>query len=138
MSYVAPQPQSYLGQVVGDGHCVAYVKAAAGCPHTSRWAEGKAVRGNKIPKGTAIAVFQGGTYNNHTDGRSHAAILISQNADGLNVYDQWVGQVVHERLIRFKGGQGKPVNDGDAYCVIEDRVVLARAEKMRRAQGPVA
>lgn len=142
MSYVAPDPEAYLNQVVGDGQCVAYVKKAAGCPATARWSEGMKVKDGNVPQGTAIAVFQDGTYNNYTDGRSHAAILISETPEGLKVYDQWLGQVVHERTIRFKGGAGNPVNDGDAFSVIEDRAVLTGSAKMRlrreRSAGPSA
>lgn len=125
MSYVAPDPGAFLGQSVPDGQCVAFVRKAAGCPPTNRWAPGVKARGSKLAKGTAIAVFQDGRYNNHEDGRSHAAILLRQTAEALVVVDQWIGQVVHEREIRFKAGAGKPVNDGDAYSVIEDRAVLS-------------
>lgn len=70
--------------------------------------------------GTAIATFDPNSkYGNHTDGRSHTAILISNNSDGLLVADQWKGQTTHERVIRFKGGSGDPVNDGDQFYVIE-------------------
>ena len=70
-----------------------------------------------------IATFQNGAYSNNTHGFSHAAIFLRQTAEGIYVLDQWIHvgkrQVVHERLIRFKGGIGKPVDDGDAYYVIE-------------------
>ncbi|NTI50982.1 BPSL0067 family protein [Agrobacterium rhizogenes] len=129
MSYLAPNTDAYMGEVVGNGQCVAYVRAAAGCPATSQWAEGAKVKGAKIGKGTAIATFQDGKYNNYTDGRSHAAIYLSQTAEGLVVHDQWNGQRVHERVIRFRNGATTPNNDGDALCVIEDKKVLARLQK---------
>jgi len=129
MSYVAPDVDAFMGTVVGNGQCVAYVKATAGCPATAQWAEGDKVKGNDIAKGTAIATFQNGKYNNYTDGRSHAAIYISQNTEGLLVHDQWTGQAVHERRIRFKNGASTPNNDGDAFCVIEDTRVLKRLLK---------
>jgi hypothetical protein len=49
------------------------------------------------------------------------AIYLEQNALGIHVWDQWKGQPVHKRWIRFQGGvRGvKPVNDGDTYYVIE-------------------
>jgi len=31
---------------------------------------------------------------------------VGQDAIGLWVYDQWRGQPVHKRLIRFEGGEG--------------------------------
>lgn len=120
MSYVAASPESYSGQVVGDGQCVAFVKAASGAPATSLWKQGALVKNSSIPAGTAIATFDpNGTYGNHTDGTSHGAIYVGQNAAGLQVWDQWTGQPVHQRTIRFQNGAAKPVNDGDKFYVVE-------------------
>ena len=70
--------------------------------------------------GTLIATFDpDGLYGNHRDGRSHCAILYNVTAPGLVVLDQWVGRPAAMRTIRFKGGQGPAVDDGDAYAVIE-------------------
>jgi hypothetical protein len=123
MTWIAAQPEAYAGRVVGNGHCVAFVREAAGAPHTSEWRRGPQVRcvdsDKKLPKGIAIATFDTDRrYGNHTDGRSHTAILIVRLDDGLLVWDQWLGQAVHQRTIRYRGGQGDPVNDGDAYHVI--------------------
>jgi hypothetical protein len=115
------------GQTVGNGHCVAYVRAVAGLPHTSHWRAGERIRDTDPPveEGTPIATFgPGGRYENRTDGASHAAILIAIQPDGLQVWDQWVGrtmpgQGVQQRFIPFRGGKGKAVDDGDAYRVIE-------------------
>ena len=104
-------------RVVGDGECVAYVKVAAGAPHTSQWRRGALAKGAAIPSGTAIATFDPNEqYGDHTDGRSHAAIYLSQNAEGLIVCDQWRGHVVHQRTIRF--GEGQPVDNGNEFHVI--------------------
>lgn len=121
MAYVAQNPASYLGKVVGTGHCVPYVQAAASAPVTKMWRRGAKVRGNiALKSGTAIATFDpAGTYGSHTDGRSHAAIYESQDAGGINVIDQWIGQPVHRRKIRFKNGAGKAVDDGDQYYVVD-------------------
>ena len=120
MPHVAPPSTRYLGRVVGNGHCVAYVREMAGLGHTSTWTAGGPVRDTGCKSGTAIATFDpNGLYGNHTDGRSHAAILVEETPDGLKVTDQWVGHPVQGRLIRFKGGKGKPCDDGDAYRVIE-------------------
>jgi hypothetical protein len=120
MSYIAANPDQYAGQVVGDGQCVAFVRTASGAPATASWSQGAQAKGSAIAAGTAIATFDpNGTYGNHTDGTSHAAIYIGQDAGGLQVWDQWVGQPVHQRTIAFRGGAGKPVNDGDAFYVIE-------------------
>jgi hypothetical protein len=124
LSYVATDPGSYAGQVVGDGQCVAYVKVAASAPVTSRWAQGATVKGNNISTGTAIATFQDGKYQNDTGGKSHAAIYISQDSNGLLVWDQWVHQPVHKRTIMFADGSKPPRNDGDAFSVIETATLL--------------
>ena len=53
---------------------------------------------------------------------NHAAIYLYQDERGLWVYDQWQGQPVHKRLIRFAGGSGKwgsKSNDGTRFAVIE-------------------
>ena len=119
--------EAFLGEVVGDGQCFADVKAAAGCPATAKWIDDALVKGASLARGTAIATFQNHSYGNFTDGRSHAAIYLSQDAAGLTVIDQWKNQVAHQRVIRFKGGTGSAVNDGDAFAVIEDKVVMNRA-----------
>ena len=118
MAFIAKDPEKYAGQVVGNGHCVIYVQKTSGAPHTSEWKEGEKVRGADIPKDTAIATFIDGVYPSHAHG-NHAAIYVGQNDEGLVVWDQWVGQPVHMRTIHFKGGEGSPSNDCDAFSVIE-------------------
>jgi hypothetical protein len=122
MPFIAARPQAYIGQVVGSGHCVAYVRAAARVPHTSEWIEGAPVweHADALPTGTAIATFNAsGRYANNTDGTSHAAIFNVAADDGIWVFDQWVGHPVSERLISARGGEGLPCDDADAYAVIE-------------------
>ena len=119
-NYLDPSKPS----VVGNGQCVAFVVKVATKLTTSHWKKGKLVAGDVgIPAGTAIATFDpNGQYGNHLDGRSHAAIYVSQNPDSLTVYDQWVGQPVHKRAIRMKHAKGakvSAVNDGTQYHVIE-------------------
>jgi hypothetical protein len=121
MIWRASRPEAFIFQVVGDGHCVAFVRQASGAPHTSGWRRGQKVRTMDASQaGLAIATFNDADdrYGNHTDGRSHTAILISRQADGLLVYDQWLGHPVQQRVIRYRAGKGQPVNDGDAYHVI--------------------
>ena len=97
-----------------------FVRETSGAPITTQWRRGVPARGSNLPPGTAIATFdESGRYGNHLDGRSHAAILIAETENGLLVADQWVGQKVHERTIRFRGGAGDPANDGDAFHAIE-------------------
>ena len=110
-----------MGKVVGSGHCVPFVREVTGLPSTASWRRGDPVQGSDIPPGTAIATFDpNGRYGNHTDGRSHAAIYLSENADGsLEVIDQWVGQAVHQRTIRNRRGAGDAVNDASRYYAVE-------------------
>lgn len=121
MSWRLNNPQSYAGRTIGNGQCVAFVRDVAGVPHTSTWRKGAHVRsGGVLPIGTVIATFDAnGRYGNHEDGRSHVAVLVERRDDGLLVYDQWRGQPVHQRLIRYRGaGEAQPVNDGNAYHVL--------------------
>ncbi|MGI8769958.1 MAG: BPSL0067 family protein [Acidobacteriaceae bacterium] len=123
MAYIALNPEAYNNQCVGTGQCVAFVQKASGAPATSLWKQGTKVRGNLgVRKGTAIATFEAnGKYGNTMDSTSHGAIFVGQNAAGLQVWDQWIGQRVHQRTIPYRGGAPgvKPVNDGDAFYVIE-------------------
>jgi hypothetical protein len=119
--FVASKHERHHGKVVGNGHCVAFVREVTGLPPTAQWRRGDPVRGSQnLAPGTAIATFDSsGRYGNHTDGRSHAAILLAEHEDGLLVADQWLGQAVHQRVIRFRDGKGDAANDGDQYHVIE-------------------
>ena len=122
-AYIAPRPEAFEGKVIGAGHCVDFVKAAAGVPRTAAWREGAPVSGNPhIPRGTAIATFESdGSYTSESG--NHAAIYLHQDEHGIWVYDQWRGQPVHKRLIRFEGGSGakwgSKSNDGRRFAVIE-------------------
>lgn len=121
--YIASRPEAFEGRVVGAGYCVDFVKAAAGVPRTDAWQEGAEVQGNPhIARGTAIATFgPDGSYTSESG--NHAAIYLSQDDRGIWVYDQWQGQPVHQRLIRFEGGSGSKwgskSNDGGRFAVIE-------------------
>ncbi len=121
MPHIAQGHERHYGRFVGDNqHCVALVRECAGLPHTSRWRRGELVRGSGCAAGVVIATFDpDGRYGNHTDQRSHAAVLLAENDDGLLVCDQWVGQPCQQRVIRYRGGSGKPANDGDAYHIVE-------------------
>ena len=116
--YIATDPHNYAHRVIGNGHCVAFVREAADVPHTSEWRRGRKVDEN-TPVGCAIATFSSdGRYENRTDGASHAAILIQCQPGGLLVWDQWRGKPVTQRVIRFKSGQGTANNDGSRYYEI--------------------
>jgi hypothetical protein len=121
--YIAARPEAFEGTVIGAGYCVDFVKAAAGVPLTTAWKEGAPVRGNPhIAPGTAIATFESdGSYTSESG--NHAAIYLYQDDHGIWVYDQWRGQPVQKRLIRFEGGsgakRGSKSNDGRRFAVIE-------------------
>lgn len=120
MSWIGKHIKSYMGKVVSNGQCVRFVQVCGGLPHTSRWRKGARVRGlAQIQTGTAAATFDPtGRYGNHTDGRSHACFIMTVTHEGILAIDQWRGQPVHQRLIRFREG-GKPVNNANSYSIIE-------------------
>ena len=117
-TFSCPKPKESEGKVIGDGHCVAFVRTCSKAPETAKWKAGKKVRGADIAKGTAIATFKSGKYSSAETG-NHAAIYDGQDEKGIFVWDQWKGQPVHRRQIEFRGGKGSPSNDGDAFSVIE-------------------
>ncbi len=128
MAYVASSPETYENTSVGSGECVALVQVASGAPTTPTWFRGKLVKGDTtLARGTAIAVFDAdGTYGNHTDGSSHAAIYLGQDSTGLQVLDQWnewkhhvkTPHMASQRTINFRG-YGRKVNDGNQFHVIQ-------------------
>jgi len=118
MSFNCVNPESYEGRVIGNGQCVAFVRVACEAPASTSWSQGEIVKGSQLQPGTAIATFTNGRYPNNPEG-NHAAVYIAQNAEGILVWDQWVGQPVHSRTIRFRNGQGSASNDGDRYSVIQ-------------------
>jgi hypothetical protein len=126
MPFVAANPHARLGDVVESGHCLRHVQVVAGVTHSSTLRRGAKVKDADVPRGTVIGTFGAdGKYANATDGSSHIAIFLYQLTDGLRVIDQWQNRKppgVGERTIMFKGGAGKPVDDGDAYYVVETEV----------------
>jgi len=122
--FVASSFTQYLGQSVGSGQCVALVQATdPSVGLTATWAQGAAVQGNtSLQPGTAIATFNSnGQYANATDGSSHAAIYLGQNADGIQVEDQWVGHPASFRTIYWNGASGSggtAANTGISYHVV--------------------
>ena len=104
MPYVAPAPLSFIGRALVQGNI-------------------------GLKPGTAIATFDGsGRYGNHTNGTSHAAIYLGQDANGIEVIDQWNIRQHHQivgrhqpqrRRLRFGNPQAEPVNQGSRYYVVE-------------------
>jgi hypothetical protein len=118
-TWAAVSPETFLGRVVGNGHCAAFIRASADAPHVSEWRRGESVRtAAELPKGQAIATFDAdGRYSSRT---GHAAILIARHADGVLVWDQWKGHPVQQRVVRYRGGQGDAINDADQFYVVTD------------------
>ena len=118
---VATNYSQYLNQYVGTGQCVALVQAASSVGLTATWTQGSAVQGNtSLQPGTAIATFgPNGTYTNSTDGSSHAAIYLGQNAQGIQVEDQWVGHPASIRTIAWTSTtSSSAANNGSAFYVV--------------------
>lgn len=83
---------------------------------TKTWRQRRKVRGNHVAPGTAIASFRDGRYGN-----DHAAIFVSQDDDGIVVYDQfnrpkkpWGKRKLHFDTNRSRG----PSNNGDYFYTI--------------------
>lgn len=115
-----PEVAGVLGRSVGNGQCVALARAMQ--PEigpTAGWSEGAAVQGNTaLTPGTVIATFTNGRYANATDGSSHAAVYLGQNADGMQVLDQWVGKEAGVRTIPWTNPGAAAANTGTAYRVV--------------------
>ena len=100
------------------GQCVSYVKKVCpSLPATANWKKGVPVKGAKnIMAGTVIA-----TFNAANKYEGHAAIYVSQNNDGISVYDQYrtppTPKPVGPRLLRW-GAQGNS-NNGDRFYVVD-------------------
>ncbi len=100
------------------GQCVSYVKKVClGLPATVLWKKGLAVKNNKdVKEGTVIATFNSsGKYS------GHAAIYVSQDKDGIKVYDQYITppspKPIGPRTLRW-GAHGRS-NNGDNFYVVE-------------------
>jgi len=119
--YKCENPEIVENSVIGNGECVTYIRKL-GLPQTIKWKMGIKVFGNEISKGTIIATFVEGVYPQTAplDGKSmHAAIFDSINENGeVFVWDQWVGQVVHKRLIKNRNGEGRRSNDISTFSIV--------------------
>jgi hypothetical protein len=121
MPVLATDPHRHKGKPVGNGHCVAFVVECTDLGPSTTWRRGDPVVGSGAAPLTAIATFDpNGRYASRTDGSSHAAILLAEHSDGsITVLDQWLGQPVHERIIRNRAGSGDAANDASRFYVVE-------------------
>jgi hypothetical protein len=111
----------FIGHSTGTGQCVALVRATnPAIGSTGNWVRGDAVRGNvNLQPGTPIATFApSGRYANATDGSSHSAIYLGQNAHGIQVLDQWAGSPAAMRTIPWSNPGGVAANTGTAFHVV--------------------
>jgi len=118
-AFLCTNANYYANTVVGTGHCVSLIRKCSGAPHTSHWKPGHYVLGlpsGSIRSGSIIATFLNGKYPNKTGW--HAAIYISHNQDGIWVWDQWLGQPVHRRFIRYRTDKAAPANSAQDYRVV--------------------
>jgi hypothetical protein len=107
------------------GECatgVQYVFYKAGSPLglTATWKQGVKVRGNKIPPGTAIASFRDGKF-----AQDHAAILIRETKQGLEVWDQYNSghdgnpKKWGKRVLYFRKDKDRSNNGNMFYVIIK-------------------
>ena len=116
--YTTAPPDDVTSDPNYCGQCVSYVKRVCpSLPQTSKWIKGLPVKDNKnVVEGTVIATFnESGKY------WGHAAIYVSQNDKGIDVYDQWITppgpKAVGPRTLRW-GAHGI-ANNGDGFYVVE-------------------
>lgn len=133
MAHIYHEAEELKGQLkVGDGDCVALVKAyAPGLRElaTAAWTDGPTVlRNYSVQRGTAIATFVDGSYPNKPTG-NHACFFVGQAGSGIYVIEQYRSgdpdkNVITRRRIDSKGKRSDgtfhdPSNNADAYSVIE-------------------
>ena len=136
MTYHAGPLGDLTGRVVGNGDCVAFVQAAAGVPHISNWRRGTRVRGGGVmPRHRNRDIRSRWTYGTHTDGRSHAALLIGATPEGLLVWDHQVGHHVQQRVVcDARRRDVLAVNDASAYHVIDGPAPTRASRELAAAQ----
>jgi len=111
----------FIGRSTGGGQCVALVRATnPAIGSTAHWVRGDPVRGNaSLQPGAASATFAAsGHYANATDGSSHSAIYLGQNAHGVQVLDQWAGSPAAVRTIPWSNPGAVAANTGSAFHVV--------------------
>ncbi|WP_293370315.1 BPSL0067 family protein [Nevskia sp.] len=130
MIRVLANPDSYAGKAYsnakGNTECVEFVKQTLAAPVTALWREGLKVKklnvGERDPlsRGTAIATFVDGKYPQTGITGMHAAIYLGQNADGIQVLDQWRSQgKVLARTIPWKPRRPGLSNSASTFSAIE-------------------
>jgi hypothetical protein len=130
MSHILANARTYSGKrfpnARGHTECVEFIRQTLNAPNTSVWREGMKIlkvavdQADLILPGTAIATFVDGSYPSHGSTGKHAAIYLGQNANGIQVMDQWRSQnQVRRRTIYWHPHSRGLSNDGNAFSVIE-------------------
>ncbi len=104
-----------------EGECVSLVKALTYARHsTDEWKPGPQVGVDNMRPGRAIAAF-----NSYGEYAGHAAILLSQDSEGITVFDQnWLkdGKVAIHKIkfkILNKGRGDGDINNAYSYFIIK-------------------
>jgi hypothetical protein len=111
------------GTTVGDGSPTSFVQEVAKLPRPAEWEKGDKVVSATIRPGTPIATFNAdGVFGGGAG--SHAAIFVTQNSNGIWVYDQYKSTAgkqrpVDVRFIRNRSGKGTASNDASTYFVVK-------------------
>lgn len=128
--------------LVSNKECAGLVMHYSRVGVAEGWREGIKVKGNgdKIKKGTAIATFVNGRYQNLEHG-NHAAFYISQSVTGIVIVEQFESlATIQKRTLAYLGVDEKtgrynnPSNNGDAFSVIE-LVASPSAQKTASPSG---
>ena len=100
------------------GQCVSYVRQVyPTLPTTEGWKKGSPAKGN-AKEGMVIA-----TFNSEGNYYGHAAIYVSEDQDGINVYDQYIYGVTPKAVgpRKLKFGAANDVNNGDKFYIVEPK-----------------
>ena len=80
--------------------------------------ERHALQKRGIAKGTVIATFVNGRYQNLRQG-NHAALFIRQVPGGIEIFDQWRNHKPSARVIYFGRSAAGASNRPELYSVVE-------------------
>jgi hypothetical protein len=163
MAWVIHNPRQYIGKHSrGSGQCAALAQdlgkhLVPPIPLVAHWQRGTRVKGNILPPGTVIAIFnsngdyQGSKFAHHLNGTAHTALYVGQTNVGIEVVHQYLNsRTIKGSLIRF-GGQrvtghksgvsgsgGKLEDDADNYYVVEQKVRPNPEDFKVHISGPTA
>ena len=123
MPYTAKGNFTEHSSALGNGQCVALVRALTGAPAASTWREGESIvdlleRNAYVAPGTAIATFFNGRYPNWNHG-NHAAIFLGWAGSGIEVFHQWSGKAPHKRVLYFGRKQSQGFLRAEHYSAVK-------------------